>query len=371
MIAGDLLNSLMGLYIHIPFCLRKCPYCDFYSITDIKLQEKYIDKVCYYIDSWHEKITKKADTLYFGGGTPSIIKAQLLEKVIDKAKSTFLVDKAEITLEVNPATANEQDFYDYFNAGINRISIGMQSANDNELNLLGRMHKNDDTIKAVYMAKKAGFNNISLDLMMGIPDQDENSLKKSIAQCAQLGVQHISAYMLKLEKGTAFYNNPPENIADEDYMCDLYLLTCELLSEYGFNQYEISNWAKKGYESKHNLKYWDCREYLGIGPGAHSFINERRMYYEKNINKFFDNMDVKDDSAGGDKEEYLMLRLRLNEGIKNKLWQDRFNENIPKEYLQRALQLSKNGLVNIDDNGFSLTTKGMLVSNSVIAYITG
>lgn len=371
MIAGDLLKSLMGLYIHIPFCLKKCPYCDFYSITNIDLQERYIDKVCYYIDRWYAKTNQKADTLYFGGGTPSIIKAQLLEKVVNKVKSTFLLDKAEITLEVNPATANEQDFYDYFNTGINRVSIGMQSANDNELKLLGRMHKNDDTIKAVYRAKKAGFNNISLDLMLGIPYQDETSLKKSIDQCAELDVQHVSAYMLKLEEGTLFYNNPPKGIADEDYMCDLYLLTCDLLSKYGFNQYEISNWSKKGYESKHNLKYWDCCEYLGIGPGAHSFINGRRMYYERNIDKFLDNMDVKDDGVGGDKEEYLMLRLRLNEGIKNKLWQDRFNENIPKEYLQRALQLSKNGLVNINDNGFSLTSKGMLVSNSVISYITG
>lgn len=338
-----------GLYIHIPFCKNKCPYCDFYSVKYNEDDAKrYVDEVIECIGDYNGCF----DTIYFGGGTPSIIPPEFIGKIISASRKQFAIDDdCEITIECNPSKDLRDNFKLYKSYGINRISLGMQSAVDRERFALGRSAGRTQVEKAISDARSAGITNISLDLMLGTPHQTEQSLNESLDFIIESGVPHVSAYMLKIEQGTRFYDIKDKlELPNEDAVANIYLKTVETLERFGLKQYEISNFAKPGYESLHNLKYWELAPYLGIGKSAHSYYGGKRFYYDRNFCR-------KDDGEGGTDEEALMLGLRLTKGVNSSL--------IKKDvtpYINMGLMTQYNGLT-------ALTPRGMLVSNTIISQL--
>lgn len=354
-----------GLYIHIPFCASKCSYCDFYSFTpNDEVIDRYISAVIKELQNYKDY---PVDTLYIGGGTPSLIGAERLTKLLKNIHELF-GDLEEATIEANPA----DNLYEFFKAakdgGINRVSLGVQSGNEKELKALSRRHDNDDVIKAVKDCKTAGISNISLDLMLGIPNQTTESLKASIDFLTSLDPTHISAYILKLEKGTPLYSKKGSlSIPDPDATADLYLLATQYLAEKGYEQYEISNFCKSGFPSLHNLKYWHAEEYIGIGPSAHGYLDGKRYYYSRNIEEFISSPKPIFDTIPNKAEEYLMLGLRLSSGVTyKKLEQFGYNLTAIKDKVSLFV---KHGLVNETAVGFALTPNGFLVSNSIIVEL--
>lgn len=365
----DKMNDTLGLYIHIPFCKHKCPYCDFYSTcAGAKEYEDYVAALLEKISFWGSKTNKKIETVYFGGGTPSLLGSEALCRILNRIYHSFSIcANAEITVEINPESGKNLDFSGLFSEGFNRLSIGLQTADEQELNLLGRIHSLSDVKQTILHARDAGFENYSLDLMLGIPKQTKNSLSKSIEFCKECGVMHISAYILKIETGTEFYKKAHlMNLPDDDAQADLYLFACEQLEKNGYMQYEISNFSHKGFESKHNMKYWMDEEYIGIGPSAHSFLNGKRFYYGRSIQDFKDNKYIFD-CMGGNEEEFIMLNLRLSRGLRFSEFYDRFGKEVSPALLHKATQFEKIGLLNINEQGIQLTREGFLLSNTVIS----
>ena len=338
-----------GLYIHIPFCRSKCPYCDFFSVKyDAVLAERYTDRLI----AEMKKYSGSFDTIYFGGGTPSIINADLIGKIINAANEQFDISAGcEITVECNPSKNLERDFEKYVSFGVNRISLGMQSARNEERFALGRSAGQAEVAKAVNDSKKAGITNISLDVMLGTPKQTLDTLDETFAFIDKMNVTHISAYMLKIEEGTRFYEMRDRlALPDEDMVADMYLKTISSLKALGFHQYEISNFSKPGFESRHNLKYWELVPYLGLGASAHSYFGGKRFFYDENFNRI-------DDGTGGSTEEKIMLGLRLNKGIEKSI--------VKKDYSH----FIKTGLMRESENKLALTPNGMLVSNFIISEL--
>ncbi len=361
--------SNIGLYIHIPFCKQKCPYCDFFSVSTSQSDfDDYTDILIFKTELYSERFSEKTvDTIYFGGGTPSLIGDKNLVKILNAVYKNFRTSNPEVTVEVNPTSQSLIDFSNLYSAGFNRLSVGLQSANEKEQLILGRKHNTIDVINTLSLAKKSGFTNISLDLMLGVPYQTEESLKNSIEFCADSGVSHISAYILKIEENTPFYKKRNEiPFCDDDYQAYLYELCCDELIKNGYNQYEISNFCKQGFESRHNLKYWNCDEYLGLGPSAHSFINGERFYYSRSFDDFKNDV-IHNDGIGGTQEEYIMLRLRLSDGINFDEYKKRFNKTISDSILNKAKKYEKAGFLTITDKNIALTRKGFLLSNSIIS----
>ena len=360
----------VGIYIHVPFCLRKCPYCDFYSVAFNKnMMQQYVEAICRNIEKYKGKGIE-ADTVYFGGGTPSLLTAEQVWQILDKIESCFSLVEPEITLEANPCSVNKEKLLGYKQAGINRISFGVQSADNTQLKFLGRLHDFDLATKAVHDAHSAGIDNISCDLMLGLAGQDMKSLCETIDKITSLPINHISAYMLKIEKGTPFDKNNVQNlIADEDLQCDMYLKTVELLAQKGFLQYEVSNFAKDEKYSKHNLKYWHGEEYIGFGPSAHSYFGGKRYYVPKDLQDFVDSpfqTEVVSEENPDKFEEYVIFSLRLKWGIDyNKLCKIGDKERADF-ILQRAIAIEKQGLCKVTDGNIALTPKGFLVSNAII-----
>ncbi len=352
----------IGLYIHIPFCKRKCAYCDFYSLTMWEnLLDEYLSALTGDIKKWGGLIDRPIDSIYIGGGTPSILEDKI-SVLLEEIYNNFTVcENAEITVEVNP------DVSDIFlksakKSGVNRISIGVQSGNDEMLKNLGRTHTAKQSENAITRIKNAGFENISADLMICLPNSDINSLSQDIDFMFGLDVPHISAYILKVEQKTKF-GSIPLDLPNEDSVAEQYLYMCKKLKENGYSHYEISNFAKSGFESKHNLKYWQLKEYLGLGPSAHSFLDGKRFYYPADISGYIKRPATVFDALGGTKEEKLMLGLRLKNGID---LSDFLCDNIDS----LLLPFIKNGLINKKGNNISLTDKGMLVSNSIITALS-
>lgn len=363
-------NNPVGLYVHVPFCKRKCPYCDFYSVkTDKNTEKQYIDAL---IRNFEKYKGTEIDTVYFGGGTPSVLTNESYYRILHAIYKNFELSKTcEITLEANPCsvTFNQLQFLKEF--GFNRISFGVQSFIDTELHKLGRTHNADKAKEAVLMANKAGFDNISCDLMLGIIGQTEQSLAQSINELSMLPITHVSAYMLKIEPHTPYNNKIIINqLPNEDIVCDLYEQSIKSLESNGFIQYEISNFAKAGYESKHNLKYWQCEEYIGIGPSAHSFFNGKRYYVPSDINEFISSPiqnEIINEPHPHTFEEFAMLKLRLCEGLTFKEVKS-FNIDLCK-LLNKSEKLVQAGLVDIDENRIRITQKGFLVSNEIIVEL--
>lgn len=369
-----------GIYIHVPFCKGKCPYCDFYSL---KSSEEDMDRYTNTLaDSLWQKKGITASTIYFGGGTPSALGRERLVKILSEAKRAFLVSSdCEITVEVNPGDGEEAFFKALKQAGFNRISMGLQSADEDELKLLGRRHTAEEVKKAVTLAREAGFDNISVDLMLALPvispgkspKGSMERLKKSIDFAVSLNVSHISAYILKVEEGTPFASRYKENmLPDDEETAQQYLFMAEALEKMGYNQYEISNFSKPGMESRHNLIYWHGEEYIGFGPSAHSFYNGKRFHFTRDLEAFINGEEPVQDGDGGDFEEFAMLALRLREGLKRRSCISRFeNGEALFEGIMNNIKKCPPDLVSADSEHISLTPKGFVVSNAVILTLLG
>lgn len=358
--------SKTGIYIHVPFCAKKCPYCDFYSDRFTKTTAlDYTKAVIRDINAFEDKLT--ADTVYFGGGTPSMLPTECLSRILTALRERFDLVSPEITLEINPSTVTGQKLTDYLSMGINRLSFGVQSAVDSELAFLGRLHNFEKAKNAAELAKTVGFDNISCDLMLGIPYQTADSLIYSIDELCALPVTHISSYMLKIEEGTPFDSEDIKKLLpDEETVSEYYLKMVDMLEERGFMQYEISNFSKKGFESRHNLKYWNCEEYAGFGPAAHSYYGGKRYFIPDDLHGFINGRSkpVVTDDEPGQWDERIMLGLRLRKGIN-------VNDHPEKrEYLlKKAALFEKAGYMEINGGNISLTPKGFLLSNSIIAEL--
>lgn len=344
-----------GLYIHVPFCVRKCPYCDFYSLPgERELYSGYAAAVRRNLAYYDEPF----DTVYFGGGTPNLI-AEYMGEIL---AAVNISPGAEISAECNPASADLDALAVMRKAGINRISVGVQSLQDGELQQLGRLHDSAQAEELILAARQAGFDSISADVMLGIPGQTAASLTDTINRLAALPVQHISAYMLTLEPATPFGKNPPENMADDEKMADLYRLCQQLCEKHGFIQYEISNFARKGYECRHNLKYWRDEEYLGIGAAAHSFYEGKRFAVPKDLHEFISAprqiTEITDDSPG-DFDERVMMGLRLAEGIPEELYKP----------LEKGLKLLPGDHYSLENGRLRLTAEGFPVYNYIVSLL--
>lgn len=364
----------IGLYVHVPFCVSKCPYCDFYSLPNpsSEMLDAYARRVCETLDTWANRLPDTvADTLYFGGGTPSLLGGERLVTIVRCARERFGLTAAEITLEANPA----DDLYDtltrFSAVGGNRLSLGMQSACSAELTLLGRRHTPSDMHRAVADAKRAGIDNVSVDIMLGVSGQTLETATESAKLTRELGASHVSAYLLKVEPNTPYGKCAPP-LPDEDATADLYLATMGTLDSLGYRQYEISNTALPGHESRHNLKYWTGQPYLGIGPSASSYIGDKRFVYPRDLAAFLRGDEPIDEPCGliavGSPTEYALLRLRLSAGLDAAEYTARFGEPMPSAWVERAAALPKQ-LVCCDEQGIRLTREGFLLSNTLINRI--
>ena len=361
-----------GIYIHIPFCLRKCPYCDFYSLSlNESCAEDYVNALVSHIGSYKGK-SISVDSVYFGGGTPTSLPAKLLVRVLDAVNDAFCVDDdCEITVEANPCTVDYEYLHELRNAGFNRISFGVQSACDTELEALGRLHSFDEAKNAVLTARSTGFENISCDLMIGVIGQTQDSLCKSIDELVKLPINHISAYMLKIEEGTPYDCDAfRKALFDDDVQADMYLLAVAELERKGFVQYEISNFCKGGKRSRHNMKYWKLDDYIGFGPSAHSFFGGKRFFYSRDLEGYIKDplstLEIEDENP--DKLiEYTMLSLRLCDGLDVGHFKKLGGDVSRLEKLASDLCFSK--LATYNEGILRLTPNGFLVSNSVISRV--
>ena len=362
----------LGLYIHVPFCMGKCPYCDFYSVTPgEEAVDGYIKRTLELIAEYGRDCAEEVSTVYFGGGTPGLLGAKRLGELLEGILRSFPVaGGAEITCELNPAGLEAGFFRELKSAGFNRLSMGMQSADEGELRMLGRRHGPGDVERSVELARAAGFGNISLDLMLALPGSSPESLQESIDFAARLSPEHISAYILKIEPGTPFASQGLQ-LPDDDSAADQYLLTVERLSRLGYSQYEISNFSRPGYESRHNLCYWQCGEYLGLGPAAHSFYKGRRFHWERDLNGYLRGEAPADDGPGGSMGEFAMLTLRLSRGLIERECVLRFGGDGGKMFSrvrERALSLP-GALIAAGPGKVAFTPEGFLVSNALLSRL--
>ena len=354
---------MTGLYIHIPFCRKKCNYCDFYSIGGVTaVPSEYISALKREIER-HAPFT--CATVYFGGGTPSLLSPRQVEEILSWLD---IAPDAEITLEANPDTLTLEKLTGFRKAGVNRLSMGVQTVYNHSLQTLGRIHDAEKAALAFRWAKQAGFENISGDLMIGLDNYSYDEMYATIDFLAQRGATHISAYMLKIEEGTPFYYNTPENLADEEQMADYYLAACERLAQKGYSQYEISNFCKDGYHSRHNSIYWKLEDYLGIGPGAHSCMSGNRFYYPRDLKSFVEGVaPIMDGTV--DADDYIMLSLRLKDGLSFEKLKDNWGF-VPNSYILKKLEIYKTqGFISWNGDVVSLTPKGFLAENVIASDI--
>ncbi|MBR4224742.1 MAG: radical SAM family heme chaperone HemW [Oscillospiraceae bacterium] len=345
---------MLGLYIHIPFCRQKCIYCDFYSMPR-RVPDGYVDAVIRNIKAYG----RRYDTVFFGGGTPSLMSPRQIGDILSAADISV---GAEITMEANPETVDAASLAGYRDAGIGRISFGVQSFDDEELRMLGRIHDADTAVRAIDTASRY-FDDISADIMLGLPRSDETKLRSTLDTLLSLPLTHISAYMLKVEDGTPLSRRKDLlDCIDEDMTADMYELTADTLIHHGYRHYEISNFALPGHECRHNLNYWRCGEYIGIGPAAYSCTGGVRSHVPSDTELFMSSpvqVCITDDDAACSEEERMMLALRLSEGY----------ETEDTALLDRAGVFASRGLMTICGGRMALTTAGMLVSNEIIAEL--
>lgn len=327
---------------------------------------KYCDALIEQIGFFGKNEKRAVDTVYLGGGTPSLLGPNNINRVLLAVKAAFNLQNPEITLEANPADNLYDTFLSAKESGVNRISLGVQTAIDKELKALNRRHENAHVIKAVDDARKVGINNISLDLMLGIPHQTKQSLNTTLKFLTDLEPNHISAYILKVEENTPLAKTGYKT--DDNLCTDLYLHASQFLTNADFEHYEVSNFAKDGYKSKHNLRYWNLDDYIGIGPSAHSFYNGKRFFCEPNLKAFLNNVTYTPDGEGGGADEYIMLKLRTNSGINFNTLKTGYNIDIAP-VLNLFKKLEEQNLGILTEQGFKLTTRGFLVSNSIIAQV--
>ena len=370
------MTTNIGLYIHIPFCIRKCKYCDFASFSNLNkdTRTRYIDRLCEEIESYRDAKKVGVDTVFFGGGTPSLLSPDELSRIINTVRSVFDISaNAEITMEMNPGTITEDKVRAYAAAGINRVSVGCQSFNENELKMLGRIHNSKEIYEAVKAVKAAGITNVSLDLMYGIPEQTADSFEHTIRSALSLEVDHLSVYGLILEEGTPFFearNSLP--LPNEDEECDMYALASRILGEHGFSHYEISNYSKPGFECRHNLKYWRDEEYIGVGLAAYSYYGKKRYGNTASLDEY-----ISDDYAkyrygenitpDGEAFEYVMMRLRLSEGFSLSDYRARFGRDFLDGRADTVARYNSLGYLDVSADRISLTERGFYISNTILS----
>ena len=350
-------------YIHIPFCKSKCKYCSFVSFNRPELITGYIFALLKDIsDNYKEEELK---TLYFGGGTPSLVPIELLKKVINKFK---LTKNAEVTLELNPDDAKQEYLYGLKQIGINRLSIGSQTFNDEILKLIGRRHNSAQIIEAVNLAKKVGFENISVDLIYGLPTQTLEKLSSDLEKFLELGIQHISTYGLKVEADSFWGKNPP-SVPDDDIQADMYELINQKLEQNGFFRYEVSNFAQKGFESCHNLNYWNNNEYYGFGVAAHGYLDGARYSNFTTLEEYLGKPSTHEIghilSEEEKLEEEIFLGFRKTEGIDCERIKEKFNIDFETKYANVLKKYSD--YIEHTPKGFKLNLKGVLISNIILA----
>ena len=369
-------GSSIEIYIHIPFCVKKCDYCDFLSApSGLEVQTAYIQSLLREIDAVKEGKGRSVSSVFIGGGTPSVLDERFIGEILNKIKNKFpILDDAEITIEVNPGTADRRKFESYREYGINRLSIGLQSPDDRELEMLGRIHNYRQFLETYKTAREAGFDNINIDLMSAIPDQSYEGWISNLRTVAELKPEHISAYSLIIEEGTPFATRKL-NLPDEDTEYNMYEATAQILREYGFEQYEISNYAKKGMECRHNIGYWIRQDYLGFGLGASSLYGKERFTNTRDMKIYL--ADSRNPEKIREKEpiltredemaEFMFLGLRMTDGISKADFEQRFGCVIESVYGGVLRKYKSMGLLLEGDGRIFLSRKGVHVSNAVMA----
>lgn len=368
-----------GLYLHFPFCIRKCSYCDFPSFSGKEeYMVPYLDALLKEIGSYDEKTEKyRINTIFMGGGTPTLFSGQELSKVLEKCRDCFSLDEdAEITIELNPGTADFEKLLLLRKSGFNRLSIGLQAWQDKHLKLLGRIHTAQQFADTVAWAQKAGFDNINADVIFGIPGQSLEDWLDTLSKTAALNVSHISAYSLMIEEGTYFHNLKRKGILGEvaeNVERKMYHKGAEFLEQLGFNRYEISNFAKQGFECRHNLNYWRHGEYIGCGSGAHQYLKGVRSSNTPYIKAYIDRVNksgkaaVNSEKINKDQElfETLMLGFRLTEGINKNEFRNRFGFSLNKRFSDRIEALKQKGLICEDETAIRPTARGFDFQNYI------
>ena len=367
---------MLGLYIHIPFCVQKCKYCDFNSYKMIvNEKDRFLSDLKKEMALYKNK-DRKINSIFFGGGTPSILNNNDMQFIMDEIKENFSIDEdAEISMECNPGTLTEDKLKFMRSIGVNRLSIGLQAVQENLLRYIGRIHNYEQFEKNYLEARKVGFKNINIDLMYNLPHQTFEDWKETLHKIVSLNPEHISAYSLILEEGTKLYDmymKKEFDLGDEDEDIKMYEYAINYLKENGYNQYEISNYAKVGYECKHNILYWECKNYIGLGPGASGYINNVRYnnvqslddYHEKLLQNqkpidFFETLTQKDEI-----EEKIIMGLRMNEGIIFKDFEE-FEINFEEKYKEQIAKHLNLELIEMTQGGIKFTQKGREISNNI------
>lgn len=367
----------LGLYVHIPYCVRKCNYCDFCSLPNGSgdVPEEYVDALCKEISSYISSEKKTLDTVYFGGGTPSLLSPLQMERILDAITNTFdISSEAEITLEANPGTLDEGKVFTYKRLGFNRVSLGLQSIHEKEMKKLGRIHDYQEFLISFNLLRKAGFDNINVDLMYGIPHQTVESFTETLRTVVGIAPEHISAYGLILEEGTPlFLEKDTLPIPSQDEECDMYDVCREILAQAGYEHYEISNYAMPGKRSRHNMLYWNLCEYIGVGAAAHSYFCGKRYSNTDNVNEYvksvLDNDLKRFESEVDPAFEYVMLKLRLSDGFLLSEYEERFGRSFTDGKTDILERFRKAELLTISDGSLKLTERGFYLSNSILVEI--
>ncbi len=374
-------STRAGIYLHIPFCERKCAYCDFYSLTDLHLRSRFVDALCREIElrGRQTPADEVYDTIYFGGGTPSLLSARQIDQILETLHTVFTIaDRTEITLEANPGTMEQQMFADFFAAGVNRLSLGVQSFNDHELRFLGRIHTAAQATSALHRARQAGFDNLSLDLIYALPGQTMESWQRTLLQAFDFGPEHISAYNLIFEPGTPFYSRLQKGLIQaqpEAREIDFWNHTLDAMQANGYEAYEVSNFARSAaFYSRHNVKYWRHVPYLGFGPSAHSFGETRRWSNVRSLSTYLTEVergklpvDFEETLDASTLEfEHILLRLRMYAGLHLTEFKRKFGSDFLEKYKAETGGFLERKLAETENGYFKLTRKGMLICDEIL-----
>ena len=365
----------IGLYLHIPFCVKKCNYCDFCSYPGLnqEIRGEYISRLTKEILGYRREPKIPVDTVFFGGGTPSLLSPEEFSEICDAIDEAFeVVGDAEFTVEANPKTVNAEKLSAYISRGVNRISLGLQTIHENELKKLGRIHNFSDFIDAYNLVLESGITNVSVDIMYGIPEQTLDSFKDTLLAVLSLNPTHISVYGLILEENTPLWNDRDNlRFPSEDEECDMYYLAASLLGERGYSHYEISNYAKQGHRSRHNMKYWKTDDFIGVGVTAYSFFEGVRYGNLCDISEYISS-DLKqyikkEESNSSDLAfEYVMLGLRTSDGISVEEYKRLFGTDFLSGRKEKIDRYIENGYMTVRGDCIALTEKGFYVSNTIL-----
>jgi len=372
----------LAIYIHVPFCDHKCIYCDFYSIITNDNISSFLQslkkEIKYYAENYSSN--RIITSIFFGGGTPSLMQPEYLEEIISSIAENFTVStEAEITMETNPGSVDKEKLQKFRTAGINRISIGVQSFNDDELKFLTRIHNSSTAVETLHIASEEGFENISLDLIFNLPGQTKQMWLSNLKQAIQLPITHISTYSLILERGTILNKmilDGKVNLQGDEHDADLYEATIDFLTQHGFYQYEVSNFTKPGYECKHNNAYWQYKDYLGLGTSAHSFVDGKRWWNYSSLKRYISEIDKHNYAVAGYEDlseedahnEFVMLALRSS-GLIQKKYKEKFGDDWLKKNYHYFEQLENDNLIFNENKIIKLTKKGYAVCDEILQNI--